>query len=111
MLVTRQSSGGDNCPSTISSGGIAGIVLGSIAGTLLLIWLWRACRLPGAMSGGAESDVAYQSPVASSSHVRRKRRRGSAGTYVDYVEKPTSTSTRRYRDDVRRPASVYLTHP
>lgn len=107
MLLTRQSSTGDNCPSTISSGGIAGIVLGSIAGTLLLIWLWRACRLPGAMDGGTESDAVYQVPVVSSSRNRRKRRRGSAGTYVDYVEKPTST--RRYRDNVRRPPSVYLT--
>lgn len=109
MLVTRQSSSGENCPSTISSGGIAGIVLGSIAGTLLLIWLWRVCQLPGAMSGNAESDVAYQSPIVSSNRGRRKRRHGSAGTYVDYMEKPRSTQ--RYNDDVRRPASVYLIDP
>lgn len=103
-LVPRQSAG--SCPSTISSGGIAGIVLGSMAGTLLLMWLWYLCRLPGAWGGRAraQSDVAYKTPV-SSSRSRRRRRRPS-GTYVDYVEKPTSS--RRYRDDVRRPESVYL---
>jgi hypothetical protein len=109
MLAPRAS--GENCPSTITSGGIAGIVIGSIAGTLLILWLWRAFRLPGAWSGGEAPDPGYRPPVArstTSSRGRRSRRRPSA-TYVDYVEKPTST--RRYRDDVRRPQKVHLTEP
>lgn len=103
MLVPRQST---SCPGSISSGGIAGIVLGSMAGTLLLMWLWHLCRLPGAWGGRtrAESEIAYKSPPVTTSRSRRRRRRPSAGTYV---EKPTSS--RRYRDDVRRPESVYLT--
>ncbi|OQD76918.1 hypothetical protein PENDEC_c003G00530 [Penicillium decumbens] len=99
-IVARAS---DGCPSTISGGGIAGIVLGSIAGTLLILWLWRVFRLPGAWSNNdAEPDVGYRAPVARSSSGRRRRR-----SRVDYVEKPVSVS-RRYRDDVRRPQKVYL---
>ncbi|KAJ5118795.1 hypothetical protein N7448_010502 [Penicillium atrosanguineum] len=93
----------DGCPSTISAGGIAGIVIGSIAGTLLVLWLWRVCRLPGAWSGGGEPDVGYRPPVTRTSSNRRRRR--SHGAYVDYVEKSPS---RRYRDDVRRPQKVYI---
>ncbi|KAJ5154454.1 uncharacterized protein N7500_009893 [Penicillium coprophilum] len=114
MLEPRQSSGGDNCPSTISSGGIAGIVIGSIAGTLLILWLWRIFRLPGAWSGGDEADVGYRPPItrsSTSSRGRKKRRRPSGGAYGDYVEPTTVRSVRRYsnRDDVRRPAKVYMT--
>ncbi|KAJ5115065.1 hypothetical protein NUU61_000824 [Penicillium alfredii] len=98
-LVPRQS----GCPSTISGGGIAGIVIGSIAGTLLVLWLWRIFRLPGAWSGGGEPDPGYRPPITRS-RGRKKRRRSS---YVDY-EKPGS-GTRRYREDVRRPARVYMT--
>ncbi|KAJ6111859.1 hypothetical protein N7523_007920 [Penicillium sp. IBT 18751x] len=93
----------DGCPSTISGGGIAGIVLGSIAGTLLILWLWRVCSLPGAWSGGKEPDLGYRPPVTRTSSSRRRRR--SRGPYVDYVEKSPS---RRYRDDVRRPQRVYI---
>ncbi|KAJ5334605.1 hypothetical protein N7541_004447 [Penicillium brevicompactum] len=108
-ILPRQSTG-DNCPSTIGGGAIAGIVLGSIAGTLLLLWLWRVCRTPGTWSGG-EPDVGYRPPIVRSSastRSRKKRRRGP-GTFVDYTEKPIRTSSRRYNDDVRRPARVYMT--
>ncbi|KAJ5124313.1 uncharacterized protein N7515_008138 [Penicillium bovifimosum] len=109
-LASRAS--GDNCPSTITGGGIAGIVIGSIAGTLLILWLWRAFRLPGAWSGGEPPDTSYQRPVARSTSTRgRRSRRRPSGTYVDYVEKPVSYSSRRYRDDVRRPQRAYLTDP
>ncbi|KAJ5198010.1 uncharacterized protein N7498_007127 [Penicillium cinerascens] len=101
-IVARAPAG---CPSTISGGAIAGIVLGSIAGTLLVLWLWRVCQLPGAWSGGGEPDVGYRPPIARSSRGRRRRR--SRGAYADYVEKPPSVS-RRYRDDVRRPQKVYI---
>ncbi|KAJ5769225.1 hypothetical protein N7520_003784 [Penicillium odoratum] len=97
--------GNDGCPSTISGGAIAGIVIGTIAGTLLLLWLWRVCRLPGAWSGGGEPDVGYRPPVTRT----RGRRRRSTGSYVDVIEKPhSSRSSRQYRENVRRPAKVYL---
>lgn len=90
-----------SCPSTISGGAIAGIVIGSVAGTLLLLWLWRVCQLPGATSGGGEPDVGYRPPIT---RTRGRRRRRS---HVDYIEK-TPSGSRRYRDDVRRPQKVYL---
>lgn len=100
----------EGCPATISSGGIAGIVIGSIAGTLLVLWLWRLFKLPGAFSGGGEPDVGYRPPITRSSG----RRRRSREPRIDYVEKPRRSSSRRYRDDyyrddVRRPAKVYMT--
>ncbi|KAJ5111214.1 hypothetical protein N7532_001749 [Penicillium argentinense] len=105
-LVPRAPEG---CPSTITGGGIAGIVIGSIAGTLLVLWLWRVFNLPGAWSGGGEPDVGYKPPVTRT----RGRRRRSRGSNVEYVEKPRSSSRRYrddyYRDDLRRPAKVYLT--
>ncbi|OQE30051.1 hypothetical protein PENSTE_c002G00626 [Penicillium steckii] len=106
-LVARAPEG---CPSTIGGGAIAGIVIGSIAGTLLIIWLWHIFRLPGAFSGGREPDVGYRPPSTRS----RERRRRSRDGRVDYVEKPRRSSSRRYRDeyytdDVRRPAKIYVT--
>ncbi|CAI7678135.1 unnamed protein product [Penicillium pancosmium] len=99
----------DGCPSTISGGAIAGIVIGSIAGTLLVLWLWRLFSLPGAFSGGREPDVGYRPPVT-----RSGRRRRSREPRVDYIEKPRRSSSRRHRDeyytdDVRRPAKIYVT--
>lgn len=94
-----------DCPSTVSGGAIAGIVIGSVAGTLLLLWLWRVCQLPGATSGGGEPDVGYRPPITRSRGRRSRRRSGTP--YVEYVEKSRSGSRRR-RDDLRRPAQVYL---
>ncbi|KAJ5460042.1 uncharacterized protein N7458_001594 [Penicillium daleae] len=103
-LAPRDSNG---CPSTLSGGSIAGIVIGSIFGTLFLIWLWRFLKLP--WGGDDGSDVGYRPPItrtAAGDERRRRRRRPSNVDY--YVEKPRSSSSRRYRDEVRRPAKVYL---
>ncbi|KFY54919.1 hypothetical protein V497_07347 [Pseudogymnoascus sp. VKM F-4516 (FW-969)] len=64
-------------PNCIAGGSIAGIVIGCIAGTLLLVWLWTSLR-------GSRSDDAYRhGAVATSSRPydgrRRRRRHSSAG--------------------------------
>ncbi|PKX91958.1 uncharacterized protein P174DRAFT_433372 [Aspergillus novofumigatus IBT 16806] len=101
---TTTSSESCNCPDSISGGGIAGIVIGSIVGTLLLIWLFRVCSLPGAWGGG-EPDYGYSG--GGGTEVRSTHRRSrSSPSYVEYVDKPSRS--RRYREDVRRPAKVYL---
>ncbi|KAJ5377648.1 uncharacterized protein N7496_005057 [Penicillium cataractarum] len=102
-LAPRDSNG---CPSTLSGGAIAGIVIGSIFGTLLLIWLWRFLQLP--WGSDDLSDVGYRPPITrtAAGDERRRRRRPSNVDY--YVEKPRNSSSRRYRDEVRRPAKVYL---
>lgn len=96
-LHARQSSSNE-CPSTISGGGIAGIVIGTIAGTLLIQWLIRLCQLPGAR-GEASPDYKYSSPVGVETRHRHRSRRRRSPTY-EYVEKPSGS--------VRRPAKVYL---
>ncbi|RDH15562.1 hypothetical protein M747DRAFT_309893 [Aspergillus niger ATCC 13496] len=75
-----------DCPNTISGGGIAGIVLGTIAGTLLILWLWHLCSLPGASSSGGSD---YGEANLATSTTRRRRRRHSSPT-VYYLEKHPS---------------------
>ncbi|EAW09512.1 uncharacterized protein ACLA_037190 [Aspergillus clavatus NRRL 1] len=107
ILQARDST---SCPDSISGGGIAGIVIGTIVGTLLIIWLLRVCSLPGAWGDG-KRDYGYSSsgggggggPVEVRTSHRRRR---SSPSYMDYVEKPSRS--RRYRGEVRRPAKVYL---
>lgn len=103
-LEARQSSSSDSCPSTVSGGGIAGIVIGSIAGTLLLLWLWKLCKLPGARNAG-DPDFGYIPGTASARGRYRRRRRSPS--VVEYIEK-SSRSRPRYRDEPRRPANAYL---
>ncbi|PYI07520.1 hypothetical protein BO78DRAFT_396387, partial [Aspergillus sclerotiicarbonarius CBS 121057] len=79
-----------DCLNSISGGGIAGIVLGAIAGTLLILWLFRLCSI----GSGGESDYGETNLATRTRH----RRRRSPTFY--YVEKP--------RGEVRRPAKVYL---
>ncbi|KAL5359779.1 hypothetical protein BJX96DRAFT_61940 [Aspergillus floccosus] len=96
LLQPRQNTSSD-CPSTISGGGIAGIVLGTIAGTLLILWLVRLCSLPGAFNGEVP-EREYSTTGGMETRHRRRRRRSP--TYFEYVEKPARS--------VRRPAKVYL---
>lgn len=91
-----------DCPNTISGGGIAGIVLGTIAGTLLILWLWHLCSLPGASSSGGSD---YGEANLATSTTRRRRRRHSSPT-VYYLEK--HPSGHGGGGSVRRPTKVYL---
>lgn len=91
-----------DCPNTISGGGIAGIVLGTIAGTLLILWLWHLCSLPGASSSGGSD---YGEANLATSTTRRRRRRHSSPT-VYYLEK--HPSGHGGGSSVRRPTKVYL---
>ncbi|OJJ72029.1 hypothetical protein ASPBRDRAFT_43430 [Aspergillus brasiliensis CBS 101740] len=90
-----------DCPNTISGGGIAGIVLGTIAGTLLILWLWHLCSLPGSGSTWG-SDYGESAPVTSTTTRRRRRRHSSPTVY--YLEKHGGGGG----GSVRRPTKVYL---
>ncbi|KAI9372119.1 hypothetical protein BJX61DRAFT_543003 [Aspergillus egyptiacus] len=106
VLPRQSTSDSDSCscPSTISGGGIAGIVIGSIAGTLLLIWLWRTCMTQEAIhdaeTNGTPVAVSGYPSHEATHHHRRRRRRSPVGYYSDYAEKPSGS--------VRRPRRVYL---
>jgi hypothetical protein len=75
----------------MSGGSIAGIVIGSIIGTLLILWLTYTVK--------AESYTPREeSSVGRERRSRRSSRRGSRSTYVD-------RSGKAYR--VREPSRVY----
>lgn len=117
-LVARQSttSTSDTCPSTLSGGAIAGIVIGTIAGTLLIIWLIKSCFLPGA-PGNRDPEGGAAPVVYSSTRPRRQRRTRNyrdGPDYVEYIEKsPVRVSRSRTRrgsvaSQVSRPERVYI---
>ncbi|KAL4945895.1 hypothetical protein BDV06DRAFT_183558, partial [Aspergillus oleicola] len=112
-LTPRQSTNDDgcNCPSTISGGAIAGIVIGSIAGTLLLIWLWRTCMTTTAIHEAEKTGAPiytsrdeYPANEATTHH-RRRRRRSPIYSEKGYGRR---SSVGRTRSDVKRPRKVYL---
>lgn len=121
-LVVRQSttSNSNTCPSSLSGGAIAGIVIGTIAGTLLIIWLIKSCYLPGAPGNpdpegtGGAAPVVYSSTRTTPRRQRRSRSYRDGPDYVEYIEKsPVRVSRSRTRrgsvvSQVSRPERVYI---
>ncbi|KAI1138284.1 hypothetical protein F5Y05DRAFT_56869 [Hypoxylon sp. FL0543] len=76
--VVTQDNG--NSAQTLSGGAIAGIVIGSIAGFLLLLWIIRSCinyRNPGAWGSSFEPD--YEKPPSSHNHASHRYPRETHG--------------------------------
>ncbi|EEA24805.1 conserved hypothetical protein [Talaromyces marneffei ATCC 18224] len=100
---------------TLSGGAIAGIVIGTIAGTLLIIWLIKSCFLPGAPGNrdpdgaGSAPPVVYSSSRPSSRRQRRSRNYRDGPDYVEYIEKlSVRVSRSRTRSQLSRPDRVYI---
>ncbi|KAL6235689.1 hypothetical protein BDW75DRAFT_132313 [Aspergillus navahoensis] len=108
-LSSRQSNSDTtcNCPNSLSGGAIAGIVIGSIAGTLLLIWLWRSCMTTEAVHEAEKTGAPlYTAPAGyptneATVHHRRRRRRSPVYADDPYARRSASGS-------VRRPRRVYV---
>ncbi|OJJ33872.1 hypothetical protein ASPWEDRAFT_29065 [Aspergillus wentii DTO 134E9] len=99
-LLPRQTS--PDCPSSITGGGIAGIVVGTIAGTLLILWLLRLCADPQVRSGDVSDWKTRRSTF-------RRRERPAYGAFLEKPRRERKRARARgYRDEVRRPAKVYL---
>lgn len=120
-IFARQSDGGGNsgssCDGTCLGGGeIAGIVLGTIAGTLLLLWIIQSCTgglvktPPAAGTGNWQEDI---EPKRHHHHDRhrhsrsRHSRRGSSGL----TEPQPVIITDRSRSRPRQPTYVYAEAP
>lgn len=92
IIAARQSDGEETitCDSgaNLNGGEIAGIVIGSIAGTLLLLWLIRSCMNLGAPpAGDREKMYRHVDPEYQRRRHRSKRRSHSRRRSVD-VEVP-----------------------
>ncbi|MCJ1301417.1 hypothetical protein MMC08_004217 [Hypocenomyce scalaris] len=82
-------------------GTVVGIVLGSVGGFLLLLWLIYTCFNRG--GGGSRSVVTEEEVVRRRSRSPRRRSRSSAGvTEVSEVSRPRSAAPPPRRDSGRR---------
>ncbi|RKU44765.1 hypothetical protein DL546_006253 [Coniochaeta pulveracea] len=105
VTVTQAASGGgttsdtnskDDSSSHLDGGSIAGIVIGSIVGILLLIWIFRSCSNMGAPpvkgdnpSGGAWYDGVQASPYPTQPSGRRSHSRHSHHRHRSSSRRPS----------------------
>mgnify|MGYP005989106143 CR=1 FL=1 len=100
VTVVSSGSSGKSGGVTLSGGAIAGIVIGSIVGFLLLLWVFRSCMNLGAPPQERESlyrDIDTK-PHYQSRHRHRHRRSPSSGG----VSTPPRAVVREY--STRRPS-------
>ncbi|KAF4447493.1 hypothetical protein F53441_8977 [Fusarium austroafricanum] len=100
--VTVTSSGGNGGGTELSGGAIAGIVIGSIAGFLLLLWVIRSCLNLGAPPQDREKWYHYKEEPRHHHHHSRSRSRRSHRSSLSapppiVVRDSTSRSHRRGR--------------
>ncbi|KAF5534466.1 hypothetical protein FBULB1_940 [Fusarium bulbicola] len=101
VTVTASGDNG-NSAQTLSGGAIAGIVIGSIAGFLLLLWVVRSCLNLGAPPQEREKWYHYKEEPRRHSHHHRSRSRRSHRSSISappplVVRESRSRSHRRGR--------------
>lgn len=108
-LLSRQSDGGDsgsNNGTCLGGGEIAGIVIGTIFGTLLVLWLIQSCT--GGLARPTIAATPYQEEIEPKRHHKhhsrsRHSRRRSSGL----SEPPPVILADRSRSRHRQPTYVY----
>ncbi|KAJ6446579.1 leucine rich repeat domain-containing protein [Purpureocillium lavendulum] len=99
--------GGGSSATTLSGGAIAGIVIGSIAGFLLLVWIWRSCFNMGAPPG-EDREAWYHDvePKRSSSHRYHHHHSRSPHHYSSHPHHHHHHHHRRHSQSRRRGSSL-----
>lgn len=111
VTVIRDNGGGGG-GSNLSGGAIAGIVIGSVVGVLLIIWIVRSCFNLGAPPQEREkwyrdAPPAHHHRSRSRNHHRSSSRRGSV---VVEAPRPIYVQESRSRSrSARRPSGAYYT--
>jgi hypothetical protein len=99
-LVTRQTyTTQQPACDCLSGGAIAGIVIGSIVGLLLLLWLLNQGWTSGGGGGAGERRATLVSHSSDPGRSRRRRSTSGTGTetvYVEKVRRPRRARTRGY---------------
>ncbi|KAJ9134306.1 hypothetical protein NKR23_g10212 [Pleurostoma richardsiae] len=106
VTVTAAPSDSSSSGSHLSGGAIAGIVIGSIVGVLLIIWIIRSCSNLGAPPQERAEPAWYDDVNARRS---RSRRRSHSANYPQRTSTEMRTVTPVVvADRVRRPSNAYV---
>jgi hypothetical protein len=89
---------GNGCPSgtVLSSGAIAGIVIGTIAGTLLVLWIIKSCFALGPPTAGLVEQPVVAKRHPSHSHRRRHRSRSRSQNRPVIIKEQMAQPQRAY---------------
>ncbi|KAM3545555.1 hypothetical protein ARSEF1564_001549 [Beauveria bassiana] len=117
VTVTSNPNNGNGGGSTLDGGAIAGIVIGSIVGFLLLVWIIRSCFNPGGPSPTPEVEPWYgrhsEPKHYHRHHHRRPRSRRPRSRSSSITLPPPPVVVRQERSGGRRSSrsrSVYNTY-
>lgn len=119
FLETRQStttvqSGQSSSGANLSGGAIAGIVIGSIVGFLLLLWIFKSLSNLGAPPQEKRDPAWYDDDVSATRSRSRHGRRASRGSYYVQETRPRRSSREVMRVvqpvyvEPRRPSRTYV---
>ncbi|KAJ0125204.1 hypothetical protein N8I77_006185 [Diaporthe amygdali] len=119
-VTPADSSDNSSSGTNLSGGAIAGIVIGSIAGFLLLLWIFKSCSNMGAPPQEKREPAWYDDVGAGRSRRRGRSRHSSrrGSYYVQEAHAPRRSRSREvrtvqpvvYTSEPRRPSRAHEKH-